>query len=200
MKFLKNANISPVHLNLDLESLHLIQSLQFFSKNVKKITSVGWSSRCKFFWNALDPTLVIFFGNEKIFISKKITSVGSSAFQKNLQRLDQTDTFLTFFEKNYNDWIKCKLSKSKFRWTGLFSFSMMISTYFSTKKISNFFQLRKLITNGKNQTIFSIEKGKYFLQGLINFTDIFMIRVCSLSNLTWVVYPKNLNLILCRLY
>ena len=52
----------------------------------KKITSVGWSSRCKFFWNGLDPTLVI---------------------------------FLTFFEKNYNDWIKSKLSKSKFKWTGL---------------------------------------------------------------------------------
>ena len=54
----------------------------------KKITSVGWSSRCKFFWNGLDPTLVI---------------------------------FLTFFEKNYNDWIKGKLSKSKFKWTGLTS-------------------------------------------------------------------------------
>ena len=33
--------LSPVHLNLDLESLDLIQSLYFFSKNVKKITSVG---------------------------------------------------------------------------------------------------------------------------------------------------------------
>ena len=32
----------------------------FFFKNTKNITSVGWSSRCKFFWNALDPTLVIF--------------------------------------------------------------------------------------------------------------------------------------------
>ena len=55
----------------------------------KKITSVGWSNRCKFFWNALDPTLVI---------------------------------FLTFFEKNYNDWIKCKLSKSQTKWTGLMTF------------------------------------------------------------------------------
>ena len=52
----------------------------------KKITSVGWSSRCKFFWNALDPTLVI---------------------------------FLTFFEKNYNNWIKCKLPKFQIKWTGL---------------------------------------------------------------------------------
>ena len=64
---------SPVHLNLDLESF-------FISK---KNTSVGWSNRCNFFWNALDPTLVI---------------------------------FLTFFEKNYNDWIK---SFYKSKWTGL---------------------------------------------------------------------------------
>ena len=25
---------------------------------------------------------------------------------------------LVFFEKKYNDWIKCKLSKSRFKWTG----------------------------------------------------------------------------------
>ena len=59
--------------------------INFFSFP-KKITSVGWSNRCKFFWNPLDPTLVI---------------------------------FLTFFEKNYNDWIKGKLSKSQTKWTGL---------------------------------------------------------------------------------
>jgi hypothetical protein len=29
--------------------------------------------------------------------------------------------FLTFFEKIYNDWIKCKLPKSRFKWTGLYS-------------------------------------------------------------------------------
>ena len=46
----------------DLESLHLIQSLYFFfQKMTKKLQVVVWSSRCKFFWNALDPTLVIFF-------------------------------------------------------------------------------------------------------------------------------------------
>ena len=33
--------LSHVHLNLDLGSLHLIQLLWFFSKNVKKITSVS---------------------------------------------------------------------------------------------------------------------------------------------------------------
>ena len=80
----------------------------------KQFTSVGWSSRCKFFWNALDPTLVIFWHFLKkitttgsspnsngqafgkfaldpvvvIFFKniKKITSVGSRAFQKNLQQ------------------------------------------------------------------------------------------------------------------
>ena len=30
-----------------------------------------------------------------------------------------TCNFLTFFEKNYNDWIKCKLPKSRTKWTGL---------------------------------------------------------------------------------
>ena len=43
---------------------------------------------------------------------------GSSAFQKNLQRLDQPTLvfFFCIFEKNYNDWIK---SFSKSKWTGL---------------------------------------------------------------------------------
>ena len=43
------------------------------------------------------------------------------SFQKKLQRLDQPTLviFLSFFEKNYNDWIKCKLPKSRFKWTGL---------------------------------------------------------------------------------
>ena len=59
----KSSNFSPVHLNLYLESLDLIQSLYFFSKNVKKFTSVG-----------------------------------SSAFQKNLQRLDQPN-FFVFLKK-----------------------------------------------------------------------------------------------------
>ena len=27
--------------------------------------------------------------------------------------------FLSFFKKKYNDWIKCKLPKSRFKWTGL---------------------------------------------------------------------------------
>ena len=54
--------------------------INFFSFPKK---SVGWSNRCKFFWNALDPIFVI---------------------------------FLTFFEKNYNDWIK---SFYKSKWTGL---------------------------------------------------------------------------------
>ena len=72
-----------------------------------------------FFENALDPTLtgskhqlnpalVYFSFNEFFFfIFQKITSVDSSAFQKNLQQLDQPtlSIFLTFFEKNYNNWI-----------------------------------------------------------------------------------------------
>jgi hypothetical protein len=44
-----------------------------------------------------DPIVVIFLEMKKNFISKKITSVGSSPFQKNLQRLDQSDT-CNFFD------------------------------------------------------------------------------------------------------
>ena len=49
---------------------------KFFSFS-KKIASVGWSSRCIFFWSTLDPTLVFFF----------------DIFWKKLQRLDQVQTF-----------------------------------------------------------------------------------------------------------
>ena len=50
-----------------------------------------------------------------IFFSfPKKLSVGSSAFQKILQWLDQpTLVFFWIFEKNYSDWIKCKLYKSR---------------------------------------------------------------------------------------
>ena len=53
---------------------------------------------------ALDPVVVFFFKNVK-----KITSVGSSGFQKNLQRLDQPTLVIFFgnekkidFKKKYN--------------------------------------------------------------------------------------------------
>ena len=39
---LPKINISPVHLNLNLESLHLILSLYFFSKLQKKLQVVVW--------------------------------------------------------------------------------------------------------------------------------------------------------------
>ena len=93
-----------------------------------------WSDTCNFFWNFISkkiasvgsehhfyPTLVIFFWIENFFISKKITSVGSSAFPKKSQVSDQLTLviFLTFFEKNYNDWIKGDSAKSKTKWTGL---------------------------------------------------------------------------------
>ena len=55
---------------------------------------------------SVDPTLVIFFGNEIL---------------KKLQVSDQQTLviFLTFFEKNY-DWIKGDSAKSKTKWTGLY--------------------------------------------------------------------------------
>ena len=71
-----------------------------------------------------DPIVVIFF------------EINFFHFQKNLQvladpvvvnffenALDPTLViFLAYFEKIYNDWIKCKLSKSQTKWTGLKSF------------------------------------------------------------------------------
>ena len=54
---------------------------------------------------ALDPVVVIFSKNVK-----KITSVGSSAFQKKLQRLDQP-TLVIFFENE-----KILISKKKYNY------------------------------------------------------------------------------------
>ena len=49
---------------------------------------------------------------KKISFQKKNTSVGSNwCFDPIL---------VIFFEKNYSDWIKGKLSKSQIKWTGLF--------------------------------------------------------------------------------
>ena len=47
-----------------------------FSKNVKKFTSVGSSAFQKNLQRLDQPTLVNFFGNEKILISKKNTTMG----------------------------------------------------------------------------------------------------------------------------
>ena len=55
----------------------------------KKKISVGFN------W-CFDPILVNFLEMEIFSFPKKITSVGSSAFQKNLQRLDQP-TLVIFF-------------------------------------------------------------------------------------------------------
>ena len=98
----------------------------------------------------LNPTLVFFFEMKKISFPKKIISVGSRAFQKKLQRLDQPTLviFLTFFEKNYNNWIKGKLSKSKLRWTGL--------KYIYIPKCQNFFVLKN--RNQKNRCTSQVKK------------------------------------------
>ena len=48
-----------------------------FSKNVEKITSVGSSALQKRLQRLDQPTLAIFFENEKNLVSKKITTMGS---------------------------------------------------------------------------------------------------------------------------
>ena len=50
---------SPVHLNLDLESLHLIQSLYFFSKNVKKNYKCWIKCISKKWWSSKQDKLMI---------------------------------------------------------------------------------------------------------------------------------------------
>ena len=63
-----------------------------------------------------DPTLVFFFEIENFFVFKKITSVGLSAFQKNLQVLNLP--LVIFFRKSLGHSqiqkkIKAKMTKSK---------------------------------------------------------------------------------------
>ena len=103
----------------------------------KNLQVVIWSSR--FFWNALDPIVVIFFF-KKYFCSenhkfrfnyfwtcdfhyinifcKKNYNDWIKCISKKFTTTGSTDTcnFFSIFEKNYNDWIK---SFSKSRWTGL---------------------------------------------------------------------------------
>ena len=55
----------------------------------KKITSVGWSSRCKFFWNAVDPTT----GSSANFLSPKPNGQGLWLDQPTLV------TFFAFLKK-----------------------------------------------------------------------------------------------------
>ena len=69
--------ISPVHLVWDLESLHLIQSLYFFSKISKKLQVLDQAHFKKIYNDWISQHLYFFFENEKILVSKKITTMGS---------------------------------------------------------------------------------------------------------------------------
>ena len=90
--------------------MHLNQHFYFFWKWKKKIfqkknTSVGSKHQS-------NPTLAIFFWNNFFFISKKITSVGLSAFQKNLQVLNQP-LVIFFFRKSLEHSQIYKISRQK---------------------------------------------------------------------------------------
>ena len=56
----------------------------------KKFTSMGSKHQ-------LNPTLAFFLMKFFSITKKKSTRVGSSAFQKNVQQLDQTNTFFDIF-------------------------------------------------------------------------------------------------------
>ena len=78
----------------------------------KKITSVGSSAFQKNLQRLDQPTLVNFFGNEKIFNSKKNTSVGFNwcfdpiiAFFLEIKNFPFSKKLQVHFEKIYNDWI-----------------------------------------------------------------------------------------------
>ena len=59
-----------------------------------------WSSRCNCF-------------------AKNIYVVKITSSDLSISGLVIFTIFSSSFEKDYNDWIKCKLSKSRFKWTGL---------------------------------------------------------------------------------
>ena len=69
---------------------------------------------------ALIPYLHFFLEIKILSFRKKLQVLDQVHFKKKLQQLDQPTLviFSTFFE---NDWIKCKLSKSQIKWTGLSS-------------------------------------------------------------------------------
>ena len=77
-----------------------------------------WSNSCNFFWN-----------EKKLHFQKKSQVLDQVHFKKIYNdwiRLTLV-IFLTFFEKNHNNWIKCKLPKSKFKWTGLPRFPLCLT-------------------------------------------------------------------------
>ena len=97
-----------------------------FWKKLQRLDQVQTFKACPFGSGlkkfGLDPVVVIFF--KKCQKNYKCWSdpVGVIIFEMHLiQRLNQPTLviFLTFFEKKYKDWIKSKLFKSRFKWTGL---------------------------------------------------------------------------------
>ena len=105
----------------------------------KNLQVLVWSSRCKFFWNGLDPTLVFFL----------------TFFWKKLQRLDQVFLYvqmdratirhlnyvLTIFWKKYLLILSGLLSKmtqliSKYRWLGMRYIYISVN---SAKKIARYY-------------------------------------------------------------
>ena len=105
----------------------------------KKMQVLIWSSCCKLLWNALDPVVVTYFVCKKYLCRENHKYRNSQIWncdfpymnifckkrlgQVHLQKNDWIRPllvffFLSFFEKNYNNWIKSRL-----KWTVLISFS-----------------------------------------------------------------------------
>ena len=96
--------------NHSLSNLPIAQNKIKFMKKMHQSNFVNWRGTVK-------SNLSVIKSTESKCISKKTT--GS----------DHHCTFLSFFEKNYNDWIKCKLSKSRFKWKGLSSIKKFLNLY-----------------------------------------------------------------------
>ena len=83
-----------------------------FQKMSNKLQVLVWSSRCKFFWNALDPA---FQKNKDTSMVQKwcsdpILVIYLKSFLFHFQINNKYwNFFLTFFEKKYNNWITWKL-------------------------------------------------------------------------------------------
>ena len=92
------------------------------------------------------PHLYFFLKSKNFSFPKKSQVLDQVHFKKFLQWLDQPTLvfFFCIFEKNYNDKIKCKLSKSQIKWTGLWLYDMADR---SINKTENAFSLQSCTKN-----------------------------------------------------
>ena len=117
---------------------YLTQSCIFFQRMTKKLQVVVWSSRCKICGTALDPIIVIFF-------CKKYICRENHKLRFNYFWTCDFPYINILWKKKYNNCIKCKLPKSRFKWQG---FNLWFFQYFLNMEIQlNIPKLYKNLTD-----------------------------------------------------